>query len=401
MKPDLPESFPKRILLLVSGITPQIITETLYALAVKREPAFIPTRVISITTALGAKNIKNALLHPQTGHFHRLCKEYGLSGISFAEDDIFIIEDEQGNPLKDIRTVNDNERCANMITNIVYDLTSDPDSAIHISIAGGRKTMGFYIGYAASLFGREQDRLSHVLVSEEFEGLPEFFYPSKHSRTINGRDKTPFLDASQADVSLAEIPFARLRDGMVPHLGAARMTFSQAVHHANTARQGQKLRFEFEMEKIRPLVGPDAIPLELEHTTAWFYAWMAYRAKKAMPPLILAGTDKAGLVQSPEDAQSFIAFYQYYTREPLDEVRDRFAKAFAPTLDNRVKQPEGGMKRSWVTPLVSKIRNALEAALGPALAEPYLIHSKKGYKVGNKPAGCYQIRLAPQAISLE
>jgi CRISPR-associated protein (TIGR02584 family) len=28
---------------------------------------------------------------------------------------------------------------------------------------GERKTMGFYVGYALSLFGRAQDRLSHVI----------------------------------------------------------------------------------------------------------------------------------------------------------------------------------------------------------------------------------------------
>jgi CRISPR-associated protein (TIGR02584 family) len=59
----------------------------------------------------------------------------------------------------------------------VRELTADPDCAIHASIAGGRKTMGFYLGYALSLFGRPQDRLSHVLVSSPFESNQNFFYP--------------------------------------------------------------------------------------------------------------------------------------------------------------------------------------------------------------------------------
>ena len=42
--------------------------------------------------------------------------------------------------------------------------------------------MGYYLGYALSLFGRSQDRLSHVLVSDGYEGHPEFYYPSKNSK---------------------------------------------------------------------------------------------------------------------------------------------------------------------------------------------------------------------------
>lgn len=41
--------------------------------------------------------------------------------------------------------------------------------------------MGFFVGYALSLFGRAQDRLSHVLVSDPFESLTDFYYPhGKH-----------------------------------------------------------------------------------------------------------------------------------------------------------------------------------------------------------------------------
>ena len=36
-------SYPRRILLCVTGLTPQILTETLYALAVQRQPPFVPT----------------------------------------------------------------------------------------------------------------------------------------------------------------------------------------------------------------------------------------------------------------------------------------------------------------------------------------------------------------------
>ena len=63
---------------------------------------------------------------------------------------------------------------ADFITEQVRQITADPAASLHVSIAGGRKTMGFYAGYALSLFGRAQDQLSHVLVSPSFELLKEF-----------------------------------------------------------------------------------------------------------------------------------------------------------------------------------------------------------------------------------
>jgi len=75
--------------------------------------------------------------------------------------------------------------------------------------------MGFYLGYALSLFGRPQDRLSHVLVSSPFKSNPNFFYPAPVERVIfaTGPDQRP-LDASDATVTQADIPFVRLRDGL-------------------------------------------------------------------------------------------------------------------------------------------------------------------------------------------
>ena len=55
-----------------------------------------------------------------------------------------------GKRLDDIVTPKQNEAAADYITDIVNNLTRDEDSAIHVSIAGGHKTMGYYLGYALS-----------------------------------------------------------------------------------------------------------------------------------------------------------------------------------------------------------------------------------------------------------
>lgn len=161
--------YPKRILLAVTGLSPQIVTETLYTLATAISAPFIPTEIHLITTVEGAERARLALLSDEPGWFHRLCRDYRLPAIQFNETHIHILEDAAGKPLADIRSPEDNERAANFITEQVRKFTADPESSLHVSIAGGRKTMGYYLGYALSLYGREQDRLSHVLVSEPFE----------------------------------------------------------------------------------------------------------------------------------------------------------------------------------------------------------------------------------------
>lgn len=105
----------------------------------------------------------------------------------FDDTTLHIVAGATGRPLDDIRTPADNEQVADHIADIVRELTTDPYTAVHVSLAGGRKTMGYYLGYALSLYGRPQDRLSQVLVSAPFESHPEFYYPSPDEEGI----KTP------------------------------------------------------------------------------------------------------------------------------------------------------------------------------------------------------------------
>ena len=117
-----------------------------------------------ITTRQGAQKAQSTLLIDDPGWFRRLCADYRLPGIAFSAENIHIIAGPDGKPLDDILDERDNAAVADFITEEVRALTADPNASLHVSIAGGRKTMGFYVGYALSLFGREQDRLSHVLV---------------------------------------------------------------------------------------------------------------------------------------------------------------------------------------------------------------------------------------------
>lgn len=153
-----PYQYSKRILLVITGLSPQVVTETLYALAISQEQVFVPTEIHVVTTAEGAQRARLTLLSDEPGWFYRLCADYGLPSIAFDSEHIQVLEDSKGNPLQDIRTPEENACVADQISELVRGFAQDEQAALHVSIAGGRKTMGFYLGYALSLYGRPQDR---------------------------------------------------------------------------------------------------------------------------------------------------------------------------------------------------------------------------------------------------
>lgn len=141
-------------------------------------------------------------------------------------------------PLEDIRTTEDNRRAGESIFELVRTLISNSES-LHVSLAGGRKTMGFLLGAALQLLGREQDELSHVLVSPPFESSPEFFYPSAQGREYAFRGpsagQTYTLPDSHAHIELARLPLIRLGDRLELPRTAPAGRFDEAVATARLA----------------------------------------------------------------------------------------------------------------------------------------------------------------------
>jgi CRISPR-associated protein (TIGR02584 family) len=288
MDPQRPESYPRRVLVTVSGLTPQIVTETIYALATRAVP-FVPTEVHVITTEVG----KTRFLENRR-HFDALFAEYGLPAARCTEQDIHLIDGPDGKA-SDVRTPADNEHLANLIMSVVLDLTRDQECAVHASIAGGRKTMGFYLGYLMSMFGREQDRISHVLVNEELEGAPEFFYPPRAPREVTTRDGRRVVPGRDS-VLLSEIPFVRHRSGFSDEeLRRGGITFAQAVAFAQHSVQGVELVIDVGRRSVR--AGGVAVPME--HNPMAFLLWLADCRKRGI-----------STVHHRDTPQGFLAWYE-------------------------------------------------------------------------------------------
>ena len=135
----------QKILVAVTGMSPQIVTETLYALHTQHQ--WLPEEIHVLTTQTGAENIIGSLLG-ENGFFRRLCADYDLPPIRFDENCIHVIKGSKGEALADIRSPKENDLAANQIVRFIHDLCADEQTELHVSIAGGRKSMGFYIGYA-------------------------------------------------------------------------------------------------------------------------------------------------------------------------------------------------------------------------------------------------------------
>lgn len=207
----------REIFIFVAGATPQIITELIYALSQKNPPVY-PDEIQIITTSTGKKKIEETLL--KKGILRELEKEYGLPPINLNDESFIVAKDSSGREIDDIRNERENEEIGDLITSVVRRKAKEPNTRLHCSLAGGRKTMSFYMGAALQLFGRPWDNLYHVLVSPEFESNPEFFYKPKKNKVIEYRlpDGTlKRLNTKDAEIQLAELPFIRLGNKISLH----------------------------------------------------------------------------------------------------------------------------------------------------------------------------------------
>ncbi len=204
----------KNILLAVVGLTPQVITETLFALHQEGRQV---DAIHAITTREGKEGINARLIASGDGHYHRYLKEYSINPgtIAFGPDHVHTVTDDNGIELDDISGEEENERLLKRCLELTFRLTRDPETAVFFSIAGGRKTMSACLMIAAQFYGRPQDRVFHVLISPEFESNRDFFYPPRPSTTIELRDKAGqpyFKETKYAQINLVPLPFVSIRD---------------------------------------------------------------------------------------------------------------------------------------------------------------------------------------------
>ena len=220
------------ILIVVAGMSPAVITETIWALATNSN-RIIPDRIVAITTSRGKKQISLELFTPLKtcgiSIWDALLQSLKKKGMNITgklrfgntSDDIRVItrfnrETNRSEEMDDIRTAEDNINAADFILKHILPFTDEKDEKIIASIAGGRKTMGALLYSCMSMVGRETDELTHVLVSEPYDGLlePKFYFPEQPLQKLRAYDGK-FYKASDAKIELAYLPFVPLRNRLM------------------------------------------------------------------------------------------------------------------------------------------------------------------------------------------
>jgi CRISPR-associated protein (TIGR02584 family) len=90
--------------------------------------------------------------------------------------------------------------------------TADSATTVLCSIAGGRKTMSALLFSCMSLLGREDDKVYHVMLPQEFEGgtTQVVYFPKKGAKyklRLTGKAYPGAKEQSE----LFEFPFVRMR----------------------------------------------------------------------------------------------------------------------------------------------------------------------------------------------
>lgn len=360
----------RKVLVAIVGLSPQVVTETLWALRTERD--FVPDEVRVILTRSARNCVLQSLLNPVDGRFHTFCRDYGLVGrIRFDESCVTVVTDADGRELDDIRTPEESAAAADTIVRVIGNVCSDPNTIVHVSIAGGRKSMGFFAGYAMSLFARPRDSVSHVLVNDPFESNRDFFYPPPEEKEIvDARGES--ISSREARVMLADIPIVRLRTGLPEDLLTGDASFGRAVEEAQrTLFPSTALVFR---EDARGVLC-DGVEVLLPPAQYAVLRWMAERAKREEAPV------RPGLRHAEEEF--FPLYEKLFPTRPGDVERARKA----------IRSDEDFLK--YFQEKRSQIGAALAKKLGRTAAARFRIVT-----YGKRPFVAYALALESNDIQL-
>ncbi|UYN93735.1 MAG: TIGR02584 family CRISPR-associated protein [Enhydrobacter sp.] len=292
----------RTILICVAGTSPAVITETLQALA-DEDTAVDELHIV--TTSIGKDQVLSRL-GGDGGPFARLAADYPGDGktakidaLLLRPEHVHVIKTDKGEPLADIASEADAARMANLIGELVRQHTAHDDRRVFASLAGGRKTMSFWLGCAMSLFGWPHDRLMHVLVNEPFEGCADFYFkPSKPMKVqVTAAALRPKygdeIGTERASITLGAVPFPQFR----PHLKNTAwldlkrpLDIGRMIAEVNAAEAGVSLLFDDQALTIR-LNDRLSVPFRSVHYYAVYKLCAEVAAGRLPAGAVLAGPE--------------------------------------------------------------------------------------------------------------
>lgn len=379
----------QHLLLLLLGRTPQVLTETLYALCVD---GGVPVEEAwAISTREGFAAAAEKLLDPRHGRFLQMQRDYPkqCGRVAFSPAQILVARDGLV-PVPDIRSRPDSESFLELILRVLWEKTSDPRTALHCSLAGGRKTMSTYMAIAMQMLGRAQDRLYHVLLTPPVaENHPDFYYPTPDAKSLHLADGRT-IDSSQVKVELVEIPYVRLRERMPAELLAQRASFAElqqwTQEQINALPRMQILTLIPARQALR-IGSYEAILPPIEFCLYWHFAARSQNRPRDIPRECYSHyfEKPEGVFLHADSVDDLLHKHNIVSRS------DGMTRRFAASL-----QRDKGMTFDRVLQLISKINRKLFATFPELdMLDLYRISAVGRY------GKCYGLKLDGKLIRVE
>lgn len=208
----------RTVLVALVGMSPAVLTETVWALAA--EEGAVPDEIVVLTTTIGAAGLE-AALYGENGIWDRFAEDLAkafpeaagvakLKGMRITPE---LLRDAFGGDASDMRTPEDGLAAADRMVRLLRGIMT-PRNRVLVSIAGGRKAMGALLFSCMSLLGRRDDRVLHVLVDAPYDSpalKPHFHYPSATEHRLPN-DAAKVYPGTAARVTLFDVPFVRMRN---------------------------------------------------------------------------------------------------------------------------------------------------------------------------------------------
>lgn len=357
-------------LLAVVGTSPAILTETIWALNRGDEkcPPVIPNEVVAITTLKGQQSIKEQLQTPLPGFGGRRVWQAlreDLLGPGAHQDErltlrVVVMERPDPKtggtvPLEDIRNRDENLVAADFILKQVRQYSDSTDRRLIASLAGGRKTMGVLLHAAFTHLGRPQDRLTHILVDEPFDGglKPLFYYPTQPMQTLVARDGKTY-QAGDAKLELADVPFAPLRVRF-PDIAEIPTRFRDLVQtYLETFKRDATKPAVIELLQAPPRVVVDGLSIELES-----------ERQLTVIQFLLEANQKKWLQKDQSEATELLKAWHGHKPEPT-HIRSALREAAVKLYEKQKSSPGPDWIASAMTEDIKRplsyLRRALEKA---------------------------------------
>jgi len=270
------------VLLITVGDTPQVVTETVHAL-LTAEPPWVPARIILATTGFAERRFRTwvddrgSRRAPLTGPDGKLRALYAelKRDADYVEPELLVLGDADGRFVDDLQSEADVNGFATLLLNVVIAITDDPATRLHLSLAGGRKTMSFLAGQVMNMYGRSQDEMSHVIVRPTKFEKSDLWWPGQEA-PVKGQSGA--LDASEAKALLHKVPFIRARAWLDFHrkLPARPADYAEAVHRTNAGLAADQVTLDCTTCTV--IAGAERVALDPIH----FAAIMMHAAARKM-----------------------------------------------------------------------------------------------------------------------